>query len=108
MDQSIAIGGKEFVDKVKLKLGVLAQGREVRETDTGYELRETGDSYMHHFEAEKCDRGCENGYFWDVTININEIAWPDPGARTIAVLLFKEVPLCSPLFCDCWFDWTLS
>lgn len=65
--RSIAVGSKEFVDKVKSKLGILAKGRDVIETDGGYKLRESTESYLPHFEAEKNDIGSENTYFWNIT-----------------------------------------
>ncbi len=57
----IVSGSKEFVDKVKLKMGILTKGRDVRKTNAGYQLREPVNSSMNHFEAEKSDIGCENG-----------------------------------------------
>ena len=65
--RSIAVGSKEFVDKVKSKLGISAKGRDVIETDGGYKLREPTESYLPHFEAEKSDMGSENTYFWKIT-----------------------------------------
>jgi len=65
--RSIAVGSKEFVDKVKSKMGILAKGRDVTETDGGYQLREATESYLPHFEAEKGDIGPENTYFWNIT-----------------------------------------
>lgn len=65
--RSIAVGSKEFVDKVKSKLGILAKGRDVIETDGGYKLREPTESYLPHSEAEKSDIGSENTYFWNIT-----------------------------------------
>jgi hypothetical protein len=53
---------------MKFKLGVLAKGRDVTVTDAGYQLREPVNSYMHHYEAEKGNIGCENAYSWDITI----------------------------------------
>lgn len=65
--KSIAVGNKEFVDKVKSKLGILAKGRDVTETDEGYQLREPIEAYWPHFEAEKGDIGPENTYLWNIT-----------------------------------------
>lgn len=65
--RSIAVGSKEFVDKVKTKLGILAKGRDVTETDKGYQLREPIEAYLPHFEGEKGNIGPENTYFWNIT-----------------------------------------
>ena len=64
--KSIAVGSKDFVDKVKAKLGVLAKGRDARKTEAGFQLREPANSYMHHFEAQKDNIGPENSYFWNI------------------------------------------
>ena len=66
--ESIAVGGKDFVDKVKAKLGILAKGRNVTEAGASYQLREPANSYTHHFGSEKVDIGPENGYFWNINI----------------------------------------
>jgi len=66
--KSIAVGSKEFVERVKVKLGILAQGRNMTGTGVGYQLREPATSYMHHLGAEKDDIGPENGYFWNINI----------------------------------------
>lgn len=65
--RSIAVGNKEFVDKVKTKLGILAKGRDVTETEKGYQLREPTEAYLPHFEGEKGNIGPENTYFWNIT-----------------------------------------
>ncbi len=65
--RSIAVGSKELVDKVKSKLGKLAKGRDATETDEGYQLRESAEPYLAHFEAEKSDMGPENTYFGNIT-----------------------------------------
>jgi len=65
---------QEFVGKVKAKSGILAKGREAREEDAGYQLREPANSRMSHFGAEKGDIDFL-GYKY---LKINNIAWPDP------------------------------
>lgn len=64
--RSIAVGNKEFVDKVKSELGALAKGRDARETDIGYQLREPTIFYMHFFEPQNSDIELENAYFWNI------------------------------------------
>jgi putative transposase len=66
--KSIAVGSKDFVDKVKSKLGILAKGRNATKTDTGYQLREPATSYTHHFDSQKDDIELENAYFWNINI----------------------------------------
>ncbi len=65
--KSIAVGNREFVDRVKSKLGILARGRDATETDTGFQLREPVESYMHHFEVEKSDIEPENTFCWSIS-----------------------------------------
>ncbi len=51
--KSIAVGSKDFVDTVKFKLGIRAKGRNAKEADPDYQLREPANSYMHFFEPRK-------------------------------------------------------
>ncbi len=64
---SIAVGNRSFVETVKAHLGYRAKGREVREVDEGYQLREGFASYKAVSGAENEDIGLENAYFWDVS-----------------------------------------
>jgi len=63
---SIAVGSKSFIMKVKSLLGFKAKGRDVIEAGEGYHLREQAGPYRTLFRAEKDDIGPENAYFWDV------------------------------------------
>ena len=63
---SIAVGSKSFIMKVKELLGFKAKGRDVMKGDEGYHLREEATPYTALFRAEKDDIGPENIYFWDV------------------------------------------
>ena len=63
---SIAVGSKEFVEKVKTRLGILAKGRKATESDGDYQLREPMNSYMVDFGVQKGDIGPENTYFWEI------------------------------------------
>lgn len=63
---SIAVGSKSFIEKVKSLLGFKAKGRDVIEGGEGYNLREEAAPYTAHFRAEKADIGPENTYFWDI------------------------------------------
>ena len=48
------------------KFGLSGQGRDVIETDEGYQLRESPAPYKALFEAENEDMDLENTVFWDV------------------------------------------
>ena len=63
--ESIAVGSEEFVERTKEELGTRAKGREVREMDGQFELREPGGSYKGHFGHENDHIAVENTYFWN-------------------------------------------
>jgi hypothetical protein len=65
---SIAVGSKAFIAKVKMILGVKAKGRHALKGAEGYHLREEAAPYNPFFRAEKNDIGPENTYCWDITI----------------------------------------
>ena len=62
---SIAVGSKSFIEKVKSLLGFKAKGRDVIEGGEGYNLREEAAPYRALFRIEKEDIGPQNAYFWD-------------------------------------------
>jgi len=64
--ESIAVGGREFIEAVKEKLGSLALGRKVYEAGGGFELREHIVSYKTDFDSKNGDIGGKNVYFWDI------------------------------------------
>ncbi len=61
----IAVGGEQFVQKIKEGLGAKALGRRIREVPGGYELRERVGSYIADFSPQKGDIGLENTYNWN-------------------------------------------
>ena len=63
---SIAVGSKTFVEKLKALMGFRAMGRDVKESGGGYQLREDAVSYKALLGPEKCDIGPKNTYFWDI------------------------------------------
>lgn len=63
---SIAVGSKSFIVKVKSALGFKVKGRDVIEGVEGYHLREEAASYTTLLRAEKDDIGPKNAYIWDV------------------------------------------
>jgi putative transposase len=64
--RSIAVGGRQFVQKIKEYLGVKALRRRIRKVPGGYELRERVGSYIADFNPKKGDIGLENTYNWDL------------------------------------------
>ena len=65
---SIAVGSKSFVENVKARLGFRAKGRDVIESNEGYQLRESPAHYHYQapLEVENEDIELENTYFWNV------------------------------------------
>ena len=64
--RSIAVGSKDFVERIKATLGVLAKERESREMPEAYQLREPPPPYGDHFRGEKYDIESKNTYSWDI------------------------------------------
>ena len=62
---SIGVGSKTFVDKLKSLLIGVAVGRKVKQSGDGYELREPVTPYIVNFEGKNGDIGLENRCFWD-------------------------------------------
>jgi len=62
--RSIAVGGKQFVERIKADLGTKVLGRQIREVHGSYELRERENSYIVDFDAKKGDIGLKNTYNW--------------------------------------------
>jgi putative transposase len=61
--ESVAVGSRTFVEETKERLGFRAKGRTIAEQDSGFELRETGVSYL--FDGRKPGLSLENAYLWD-------------------------------------------
>ena len=62
---SIGVGSKTFVDKLKSLLIGVAVGRKVKQSGDDYELREPVTPYIVNFEGKNGDIGLENRCFWD-------------------------------------------
>ena len=60
--RGIAVGEKQFVEKIKTELGSKALGRQIREASEGYELRERMVSYVTDFDSKKVNIGFKNTY----------------------------------------------
>lgn len=65
--ESIAVGRREFIEKIKAKLGVRAKGREVVDSLDGYELREDGYLYSPIFKAKNVHLEPGNMIKWRIT-----------------------------------------
>ena len=63
---SIAVGSKAFVEKVKSLLGFKAKGRDVMKCGEAYHLREEAAPYVALSSAEKDDIGGENTCWRDI------------------------------------------
>lgn len=64
--EAIAVGNKEFVEKVKERLGVRAQGRDVRAETGAYVLNDPEASYTTNFGFEKGALRFQNVHSWNV------------------------------------------
>ncbi len=62
---SIAVGNRNFVERVKSLMGALAIGRKSTESGESFQLREPAVPYGAYFVAKKGNIGPENTYFWD-------------------------------------------
>jgi len=65
---SIAVGSKQFVEKIKQQLGFRARGRKIVETEDEFQLRETMKPYPYSDDfAPKIDHlKVDNSYYWKV------------------------------------------
>jgi hypothetical protein len=61
----MAVGTEKLVERTREELGILAKGREAREMEGQFELREPRASYQGHFGPEKSNIGAENTYSWN-------------------------------------------
>ena len=59
-----AIGGEQFVERIKAVLSTKALGRQIREVSGGCELKEGMTSYIADFDRQKGDIDLENTYDW--------------------------------------------
>ncbi len=62
--QSVAVGGKEFVEQVKRQLGFRVKGRGISRKGENYQLRERQSAYNAHFAHENVPLSENNAYFW--------------------------------------------
>ena len=65
--QSVAVGGKEFVEMTKDRLGYRAEGRKVVKSREDYQLREQQTSYIANSRHKKALLSDDNTYLWNVS-----------------------------------------
>jgi len=65
--RSVAVGGKEFVEMTKGRLGYRAEGRKVVKSDEDYQLREQQASYIANSGHKKVTLSNDNTYLWNVS-----------------------------------------
>lgn len=64
--ESIAVGGRRFIEETKVLLGIKAVGRRNQERKTSqFVLKEDSTPYNADFAPEKVVLSQENAYFWD-------------------------------------------
>jgi len=61
--QSVAVGNREFVEKVKEKLGFHVKGRSISRKGDNYQLREQQSAYNAHLTHENVPLSNKNTYF---------------------------------------------
>lgn len=69
--ESIAVGGKVFIDSIKEKLGVKAIGRKTAKMKDHFILNEPSISYKADFVSEMDSLSLKNMYYWDAYANIS-------------------------------------
>ncbi len=68
--QSVAVGSKAFVEKIKAKLGFQVKGRSISRRGENYQLREQQSAYNAHFTGENVSLSNDNAYFWNISSDI--------------------------------------
>jgi hypothetical protein len=68
--QSVAAGGKGFVEMTKDRLGYRAEGRKVVKSREDYQLREQQTSYKANSGHKKVTLSDDNTYLWNVDQNV--------------------------------------
>ena len=65
--ESIAVGGEEFVSRVKEELGVKAKGRKQYGEEDQYELREEAEGYLVNFGVKNGHLRPKNAHYLDLS-----------------------------------------
>jgi putative transposase len=64
--QSIAVGSKAFVEKIKDELGMRAVHRRTNKVDESFELREEQSPYITNFNPKNAQLSKNNSYYWHI------------------------------------------
>jgi len=70
--EAIAVGGKEFVERVQRQLGVTATHRKIEASLELHALREEGTAYQGHSGPEMGVLSLDNSHFWKEKILTTE------------------------------------
>jgi REP element-mobilizing transposase RayT len=70
--EAIAVGGKEFIERVQRQLGLAATHRKIEASVELHALREEGAAYEGHSRPEKGVLSVDNGHFWNEKILTTE------------------------------------
>ena len=65
--ESIAVGSKNFIETIHKKLGSLAKGRKILETEEGFQLREETATYIANYDRENGNIGVRNTHFGNIS-----------------------------------------
>ncbi len=68
--ESIAVGGKAFIENIKEKLGIKAKGRKTVKKKENFILNEPQSFYKADFAPHLDLLSLENMYYWDLYDNI--------------------------------------
>ena len=68
--KAIAVGSLDFVDKVRIELGVKAKHREIVQSDGTYTLREESETYGGDFASENDMLRLDNTISWEENIEM--------------------------------------
>jgi hypothetical protein len=66
--EAIAVGGKQFIERVQLQLGLAATHRKIEASVELHALREEGAAYERHSRPEKGVLSVDNSHFWQEKI----------------------------------------
>ncbi|MCB2184502.1 MAG: hypothetical protein KQH63_20965, partial [Desulfobulbaceae bacterium] len=78
-------------------MGILTKGREIIESDDGFQLRENNVTYIAHFDCKKDDIGGQNAYYLDIN-HLFSASYRGPTPYKSAVgLILRQVPCSWPL-----------
>jgi putative transposase len=63
--EAVAVGSRDFVEKVRSELGIKALHRELEQVDGTYTLRESGEAYRGQFDPQNEPLRLEDTLPWE-------------------------------------------